>query len=162
MSSKLEKIAEYFIHLSKETNRPISNKKLQKLVYYSQAWTLAIKGTSLFKESIEAWIHGPAIPYLYQKYKKYGFSPIEFKKKCLIPKDLPEKDILDEVWRVYGKYDADYLELLSHQEKPWIEARGLLEFNESSKCIISHKTMKNFYRNFLKINNEKKQKEKKQ
>src|SRR5689334_14747494 len=55
----------------------ISNLKLQKLCYYAQAWSLALDGKPLFGERIEAWAHGPAIPALYGRFKKYGFQAIE-------------------------------------------------------------------------------------
>lgn len=61
-------IAKHFIRFANEEGSFISNLKLQKLVYYAQAWHLAIHGTPLFEEDFEAWVHGPVIPSLYQKY----------------------------------------------------------------------------------------------
>ena len=52
------------------------NLKLQKLVYYAQAWHLALRDVPLFEEDFEAWVHGPVIPALYQEYKKFGWRPI--------------------------------------------------------------------------------------
>ena len=43
--------------------------KLQKLVYYSQAWSLVWDGTPLFEEEIQAWIGGPVCPDLYSKHR---------------------------------------------------------------------------------------------
>ena len=40
--------------------------KLQKLCYYSQAWSLVWDDEPLFTEKIEAWANGPVIPDLYQ------------------------------------------------------------------------------------------------
>lgn len=150
-------IAEYFIYRSLKKDRKISNKKVQKLVYYAQAWALVLNNTPLFSERIEAWIHGPAIPELYKKYKSFGFSPIDSVGPGFDPTHLfkPEiLEVLNEVWRVYGKYDADYLEILSHQEEPWISARSLLEFDESSNKEITISSMKNYYT--LKLNDFKK------
>ncbi len=69
-------IADYFIWLANNTGSFISNLKLQKLVYYAQAWYLAIHDQPLFNEEFEAWIHGPVIPVLYQKYKTFSWKPI--------------------------------------------------------------------------------------
>lgn len=66
---KPQDVADYFIWLANDSGSFISNLKLQKLVYYAQAWYLAIYGQSLFDEDFEAWVHGPIIPSLYQKYK---------------------------------------------------------------------------------------------
>lgn len=45
---------------------PMSHMKLQRLVYYSQAWHLVWEGTPLFPERIEAWANGPVVPVLYE------------------------------------------------------------------------------------------------
>jgi uncharacterized phage-associated protein len=151
MSTSAEDVAEYFIFRSlKDRNKGISNKKLQKLVYYAQAWTLALTEKPLFSEKFEAWIHGPAIPSLYGKFKKFGFKPVESQNSNFEPQTIPHSEILDEVWRVYGKYDANYLEVLTHQEEPWINARDALEIEKSSSNEITLDSMKNFYIQKLK------------
>lgn len=142
------RIAEYFILLSTREGKPITNKKLQKLLYYAQAWSLAINDKKLFDEPIEAWVHGPAIRSVYVQYKDFGFGPI---KQVVTPasfKDISVDDtkILDEIWRVYGKYDADYLELLTHSEEPWQNARAGIEPDEGSSNIIDPTSMRDYYR----------------
>ena len=42
--------------------------KLQKLVYYAEAWNLAWDGEPLFSENFEAWANGPVVPELYQRH----------------------------------------------------------------------------------------------
>lgn len=135
--------ANYFLFLADYSERKLTNKKLQKLLYYAQAWTLALKNAPLFKEPVEAWIHGPAIPAIYRRYKKYGFGPIPEKGSDKIPSE--HKQMLDEIWMIYGKYDAEYLELLTHSEEPWIRARHGLDVDESSNVLISHESMQEFY-----------------
>ena len=142
-------IAKYFIWKTQQTGKLISNKKLQKLLYYAQAWYLVFYNKPLFKESIEAWVHGPAVREVYAKYRKYGFQPIEEQiKESVISNvdDSQDIDLLDEVWRVYGKCDADYLERLTHSELPWQEAREGVTPDEFSCNIIKLETMKNYYR----------------
>ena len=39
----------------------ITNKKLQKLLYYVEAWNLVYK-SSLIDDDFEAWVHGPVVP----------------------------------------------------------------------------------------------------
>lgn len=147
-SSELNRVAEYFIAKARVSGKHISNKKLQKLVYYAQAWNLVINNEPLFKDPIEAWIHGPAIRTLYSKYKKYGYDTI--KDDVALPVFSQEQqDVLDEVWDVYGKYDANYLEVLSHSEDPWLKARGEAENNERSQMIIEPELMKAFYGRLL-------------
>ena len=70
------RIEDYFIALSNSVQSLITNMKLQKLMYYAQAWHLAVIGDELFSDDFQAWIHGPVIPALYDKYKAYQWNPI--------------------------------------------------------------------------------------
>jgi len=142
----------YFINEANKNGKAITNKKLQKLLYYAQAWHLVFYNKPLFKDRIEAWVHGPAIRSVYQHFKSYGYQPIQkdigediFKNN--ISKN--EKDLLDEVWNVYGKHDAFYLERLTHNEDPWIKARDGIEACEASSVEISVDLMKIYYNNLL-------------
>ena len=148
MSDRLRAVVDYFICRSNESNgkMPLTNKKLQKLLYYAQAWNLVFNGEKLFVEDIEAWVHGPVVPVVYRKYKEYGYTQIVEDAKIDESKFThSELETLDEVWKVYGKFDGDYLEILSHSEDPWIVARGQAEINESCTTIISPTLMREFY-----------------
>ena len=48
-----------------ETDRIVTSWKLQKLVYYCQAWSLVWDERELFPERLEAWADGPVCPDLY-------------------------------------------------------------------------------------------------
>ncbi len=151
-SAKAEDIGRYFIHLSNQAHKPITNKKLQKLVYYAQAWSLVLNDKKLFSEPIEAWVHGPAVRSLYVQYRHFGFSPIQEEVNSDdIKLSSKTQKLLDQIWRIYGKMDAGYLEMLTHSEKPWQEAREGLEGSENSQKEISLKTMKSFYSRKLKV-----------
>jgi len=143
-------IAKYFIWKAKSEGKAISNKKLQKLLYYSQAWSMVFDGKPLFKEDIEAWIHGPAIKPVYDKYKKFGFNSIDEKISDAEIKGIPSLELLDSIWTTYGNYDAGYLEQLSHSEEPWQIARQNLDAADSSSNVISLTDMKNYYNRVLK------------
>jgi len=140
-------VAEYFLFKSNVEDTEVTNKKLQKLLYYSQAWNLAINNEKMFKDRIEAWVHGPAIREVYIKYKSFGSEPIKIDIDETTVKDISveRKKVLDEVWSVYGKFDGAYLERLSHSEGPWQEARRGLEAHEGSQNEITTDSMKNFY-----------------
>ncbi|MFA5095326.1 MAG: type II toxin-antitoxin system antitoxin SocA domain-containing protein [Candidatus Paceibacterota bacterium] len=146
-------VAEYFIDKANKDKKGITNKKLQKLVYYAQAWFLVFNNQKLFNEKIEAWVHGPAIKSLYVKYKDFGFNYIQKEADATLIKTIPTeaKKLLDEIWSVYGGLDADYLEMLTHNETPWKEAREGLESSKNSENEISPKTMKSFYSQKLEI-----------
>jgi uncharacterized phage-associated protein len=143
-------VAKYFLWRAQNESTKLSNKKIQKLVYYAQAWHLALKDQPLFSDKIEAWIHGPAVASLYNSFKEFGRGPITISVEENDIKDIISQDLLDEVWNAYSKYDADYLEFLTHNEDPWIKARENREFDESSTDEISLDSMKLYYRQRLK------------
>ncbi len=154
-SLKAYDVGRYFLYLASQEKEPITNKKLQKLVYYAQAWSLVLKNKKLFNEPIEAWVHGPAVRGLYVQYKKFGFAPIQEEiKPDTIKISGKTKRFLDTIWRAYGKLDAGYLEMLTHSEEPWREARKGLQHHESSGNEISLRVMKNYYSEKLKEANK--------
>ncbi|HBP4947611.1 TPA: SocA family protein [Pseudomonas aeruginosa] len=112
-------VAEYFLLLEGEGGE-ISNLKLQKLVYYAQGFSLALLGEPLFDEPIEAWMHGPVVRSLYQRFSKYGSNPIpppgEFDDSVLT---RDQRRLIEEVFDVYGQYSAWKLRQLTHEEDPW-------------------------------------------
>jgi len=143
---KVMDVANYFIHLSNQSKSTISNKKLQKLVYYAQVWSLVLNDEKLFSERIEAWVHGPAIPVVYKKFKGFEFNPIMIDtSKLAFVFTSKQKKLLDSIWSIYGKHTAGYLEALTHSELPWQEARKDVSASEASSNIISLKTAKQFY-----------------
>jgi uncharacterized phage-associated protein len=136
-------VANYFIFLANETGSFISNLKLQKLVYYAQAWHLAIHETALFEEDFEAWVHGPVVPALYQKYKQFGWHPIDENVVLQIPPEI--ESFLDEVSDEYFACDAYELEQMTHIEDPWKTARAGLPPDAPSNAIIRKEWMKEYY-----------------
>ncbi|MEO0351559.1 MAG: type II toxin-antitoxin system antitoxin SocA domain-containing protein [Cyanobacteria bacterium P01_A01_bin.15] len=136
-------IANYFIWLANETGSFISNLKLQKLVYYAQAWHIALYDTPLFEEDFQAWVHGPVIPSLYQKYKSFGWQPILEETLPEIPESVSQ--FLREVAEEYFPCDAYELERMTHAEDPWCWARGELPSDSPSNEIIKKEWMKEYY-----------------
>ena len=61
MRTTAEQVAEYFLLLvDDDAGDVMTNLRLQKLVYYAQAWRLAILDEALFEDDFEAWVHGIA------------------------------------------------------------------------------------------------------
>ncbi|MEM6751461.1 MAG: type II toxin-antitoxin system antitoxin SocA domain-containing protein [Cyanobacteria bacterium P01_C01_bin.38] len=144
---KAQDIAEYFIWLANDSGSFISNLKLQKLVYYAQAWYLAIYGQPLFDEDFEAWVHGPIIPSLYQKYREFNRLPIveEISYQQLAQKLGDTIHFLQDVADEYFFCDAYELERMTHIEDPWIQARKGLPNDVPSNVIIDKEWMKEYY-----------------
>ena len=140
-----KKVAQYIIQFSNEHGDLVTNLKLQKLVYYAQAWYLALNDEPLFDDRLEAWVRGPVQPNLYQDYKNFGWNPIS---ADLGPVAISPhiKSHLDEVMSVYGEMTGFHLERLTHQEDPWLKARGSWPKDVPSNSVISHEDMKDFYK----------------
>lgn len=144
-------IADYLLLKAQQEGKPITNKKLQKLLYYVQAWSLALHDKKIFDDKIEAWIHGPAIKTVYLEYQKFGASPIAKEISGDVVNKISEEaiKIIDDVWQLYSKYEANYLEFLTHSEEPWQKARNGLEPHISSENEITLESMRDFYRNLM-------------
>jgi uncharacterized phage-associated protein len=141
----------------------ITNKKLQKLLYYVEAWSL-VYHSSLIDEDFEAWVHGPVVPEVYQVFKKFGYSPIKneyiegqsasekFRKLLSSIKiNQTQKDIFFAVLNKYGALSSFQLETLSHSEKPWLTARENQGPFDHSSTVISKVTMKEYYSSLVNV-----------
>lgn len=118
--------------------------KLQKLVYYSQAWSLVWDDEPLFREPIQAWVNGPVVPDLYKAHK--GQYLVESLKKGN-PDALTDnqKDTVDSVLKHYGAKSSQWLSDLTHMEDPWKLAREGLDDGDRCEQEISHASMAEYY-----------------
>ena len=141
-------VANYILWSQHESGSFISNLKLQKLLYYVQAWHLAVFNKPLFAAKFEAWVHGPVIPELYRQYREYGWRNIDAEvEKPDLPANL--EAFIEEVLDEYGPLDARRLEYLTHREDPWRDARKGLTPEEPCTCVIDEAEMAECYRRRL-------------
>jgi uncharacterized phage-associated protein len=139
--------------IDRDAGDSITHLKLQKLVYYAQAWALAQLDKPLFEEDLEAWTHGPVVPSLFDQFKDTGWEALPY------PDVVPtfESDIetlLEEILDVYGQLSARHLENLTHNEAPWKAARGHIPDEIRAITPISKEIMKTYYKNLFKTLNE--------
>jgi uncharacterized phage-associated protein len=138
-----DQVADTLIALARSSDIEITNLKLQKLLYYAQAWSLVFRGEPLFMEEFEAWVHGPVVPTLFRRFKHLRWAPIDEEVHPLNDAEL--NVFLGSVLTAYGKSTAGELERLSHSESPWKDARGDLAPDVSSRNEISKESMREFY-----------------
>ncbi|MHA7872527.1 MAG: Panacea domain-containing protein [Hyphococcus sp.] len=135
MSNAATAIANEFIRRAKKSGVKLTHMQLQKLVYIAHGWSLTLFNEPLTGDVVQAWDYGPVFPSLYSSLKKYGTKPIdssiredawdpfgEDHGEVIRAENLSEKQskLLDEVWRVYGKFPAFKLSALTHkQNTPW-------------------------------------------
>ncbi|MBA7683998.1 hypothetical protein ES703_92386 [subsurface metagenome] len=119
--------------------------KLQKLCYYSQAWSLVWDEQQLFKQRIEAWANGPVIPILYQRHcgqfyvTNIGGDPTKLNET--------QKETIDAVLAAYGNKTSGWLSQLTHRESPWRDARNRarLDLGERGHSQIRLDDMTEYY-----------------
>lgn len=118
--------------------------KLQKLLYYSQAWSLVWDGRPMFSPKIEAWANGPVVRKVFKTYQGQFkvSSALEGDKTALKP---VERETVDAVLKFYGDKDGFYLSELTHKERPWMDARKGLAPGEKSDREITHAAMRDYY-----------------
>ena len=140
-----QQVADYFLSDSNDKDdSDISNLKLQKLIYYVQAFHLAIYDVPFFDEDFEAWTHGPVCPEIYHKYKHHKSSPIPLTADfdpALFSAD--QLELLDEINAVFGQFSAWKLRNMTHDEPPWLS-------KESFAGVIDKASMQEFYKTQLK------------
>ncbi|MGC1404614.1 MAG: type II toxin-antitoxin system antitoxin SocA domain-containing protein [Thermodesulfobacteriota bacterium] len=147
-------IADWFLcSIDRGAGDSLTHLELQKLVYYAQAWALALFNRPLFDEDFEAWVHGPALPSLFRRFKGSSWQALSIPQKC--PKvDEQTQELLNDILAIYGQHSGKYLESLTHHELPWREARGELPPDAKSSAKIKKETMRTFYADLLKKHKE--------
>ncbi len=145
----------------------VSPLKLQKLLYYQQAWHMVFFGrdNQLFDSVPQAWVNGPVYPTIFHEYKSkvtgmcdhlkeehFGIAPDsdinEAIKKLAAELNMSAEQIglADSVIQIYGTKTQNQLILTTHSELPWCEAReGLMPYDRSEK-EISLDTMHDYYK----------------
>jgi len=128
----------------RQYGRPLSPMKLQKLVYYSQAWQLAWTGKPLFAEPIQAWAMGPVVPELYRLHRGL-YEVTDWPSGS--PDDLTadERQAITSVMCTYGEKQARWLSARTHEEEPWLLAREGLPEGASSNREITQASMLRYY-----------------
>lgn len=134
-------VAKYLLSMQDDdAGESITNLKLQKLLYYCQGFHLAIFGEPLFEDQVAAWDHGPVVPNVYHVYKDRGRDalPIEpFEPDVVLTAD--QRDLIDEVYKVYGQFSAWKLRNMTHEEMPWKKTY------DEGRPIIRHEDLTTYF-----------------
>ena len=149
MSYNVLDVCRHVINYSNEHDYGISNLKLQKVLYFIQAYFLINKKdhTPCFDERIEAWDFGPVVPEAYHEYKQYGSGDIpSVESYFLLDKDdiwnskrieynddiisSDDKILIDRVIDKFSNYSATDLVSLTHRQSPWIDSYAPYQNNE--------------------------------
>lgn len=123
--------------------------KLQKLCFYSQAYSLVKYNQQLFPEDFKAWKNGPVAYELWKRHAKlYLVSPEKLGSYVEGSLSNKEIEIVSYVMGKLGKLTGEELSLRIHKEDPWINGRKGLEIFQNGSVVISKETIKNYYKTY--------------
>ncbi len=123
--------------------------KLQKLVYYAQAWSLVWDDKELFSEEIEAWANGPVVRRLYEAHRgSYRVDRLNEGSADALTEN--ERDTVNRVLNFYGDKSPQWLSDLTHMEDPWRKARQGVPDGTRGNSIISKQDMAEYYESIIK------------
>lgn len=139
-----------------ENQSPMTAMKLQKLIYYSQAWHLVWSdGVPLFRERIEAWANGPVVPEIFAEHRgQMTVTREQWTSGESAKLSIDEKGSIDAVLATYGDMHPYQLSDQTHSEAPWKEARNGVAPGERSQTEISIVSMYEFYDGLVGIGKE--------
>lgn len=125
----------------------VSTMKLQKLVFYSQAYSLAAFGEPLFSDDFEAWVNGPVCPQLFRAHR--GLFVIGRGELCA--EGHPDKVVgnqaacVKHVLSALGQLNGQQLSELTHAESPWRAARSGCADGDRCSNVITKQAIRDYY-----------------
>ena len=122
----------------------LTNLKLQKLLYYQQGYHLAVFGTPLFDEQVEAWMYGPVVPCVYDEFSNSGSNALPITTSNVIRLNEEEEILFNQVYQAYRDFSAIGLMNRTHNEQP-----GQQALPHDRGTIISHESMKSYFKTQL-------------
>jgi uncharacterized phage-associated protein len=140
-------VADYFLWLAHNDRLGVDHLKLQKLVYYAQAYHLAFRDEPFFDGDLRAWAYGPVSPELWRNYRyrrDYLEAP-EAIDEAVFSDDA--RELLEMIHARLRNESGLDLYRQTHAELPWIEADERAQAGGSD--ILSHETMRDYFRERL-------------
>jgi uncharacterized phage-associated protein len=146
-------VADYLIVKLDEGGSPPSVHKINKLLYYVQGWSLALRDRRMFDGMFQAWVHGPINRALFDRftgldrsiYSVMDRSDVRpsFSFDALEPEEVR---LIDDVLEAYGMLSSTDLQELSRSEAPWIKARGGKPRAAKCDTELDESDMRKFFR----------------
>ena len=159
---KIQELSFFYVYHAMINEVEITHLKLQKILYYTQAYHLVyFNKHTIFDDIPEAWVNGPVYRIIYDSFKHLGVrSPLSYKEDAELKIEaryeqlknnleacLTKEQVLfiNSIFNHFGTMTSEKLVYLTHKEKPWNEAReGIGPFDYSNEKI-SFDSMYNFY-----------------
>lgn len=146
MTNAME-VAKFLIYLASCEQEPdfLTHLRVQKLLYYVQGWSLALRDQPMFTDRIEAWAHGPVVKAVYEELKKFSNLPINPDEVGKYEVSEEDGNFIISVWEAYKAHSSTSLRDMTHEEAPWKEARRGLPPEANSNAEITPASMKEYF-----------------
>lgn len=136
-------IAKYIINKCFNDGKPVTNLRLQKLLYFIQGMSYVFTGNALIRENFHAWQYGPVIPEIYFKYCGYIGDPLRLRYEVDCIADSDERIINAVIQRLEGYSDGELVELSHRNNGPWYRHR-------KDKSVIGKREIKEYFQGLKK------------
>ena len=137
-------VALFFIEIAQEQSKknlgdPMTNLRLQKLLYFAQGWHLSRYGHPLFEEELLKWPYGPVVKSVYQMYNSNGNKSISTEESLDADAFTQEEySLLLDVVREYDKFATSRLVDMTHEHgTPWERA--------NPQDVISKESIRDYF-----------------
>lgn len=138
-------VANYIIGYTNKLNEPITNLKLQKMLYFIQGFSYSRLDKAFISDDFEAWAYGPVVRDVYVEFSRYGsllinkFYNSNYENIFFEDND---KRFLDNMIKSLNKYSTSKLVSASHAKgSPWD-----LSYIEGNKSVISKESIEKFFK----------------
>ena len=150
-------VSRHIINYCNEHDYNLSNLKLQKILYFIQAYYLSKTESKepCFKDTIEAWDFGPVVPSVYHEYKRFGSTNIpkistyfkidekdfwqsEVIEYCDEVIDDSDKKLINKLVDNFSKFSTTRLVQITHNQSPWINAYQQFDNEITVEAIRSY------------------------
>jgi uncharacterized phage-associated protein len=131
-------VADAFLALCHDYGDYLSNQKLSRLLYFAQGWHVALYGEPLFDDEFEAWVHGPTVAAVFERFRPFDSKPLGLTPPKSFDDFPPHlREHLEDVWKAYGSLSSYELTQISRSERPWQHARAGVAVDEGCRNKIS-------------------------
>ena len=130
-------LSNHIISRFEAKKQPITNLKLQKILYYVQGYFFKTFDKEAFSEEIYRWQYGPVVPIAYYEYNVFGSRPLASNYGYSIVLTEEENKLIDLIIAKCQKFPSSVLVDKTHGETPWK--------NASSGQIITKQAIKTFF-----------------
>lgn len=127
----------------------VEKTKLQKLMYYANAWNLAIVGEPLVPLPFRAWTFGPVMEPIWRERQDEEMRDADHRPAPRL--EAFTSRLLDMVVEEYGHRSSTELSAMSHAESPWLQARGDTPEGEPSRQVIDSEIIAEHYRSMHEL-----------